>query len=525
MKSGVLLLMAFLFIKLVFEAGADNGSTGRREKARQSESATKRGQVLGCDVSHCTPLSAGHISCSLDAVLGQHEQTRKYIAATHHRAHPAQTYLVDANPYPASYVTLDDPSLPRGLFEIEHIQELDYCYVVQRSANFDTDLFGMIKKTSCSAPAALPFRASVLRLSNAFVNQHGGEYINSLHAFTCHAHFVFGGCNDNVALTSDPGILAGVEDATVIDRAVIIGTRWGSSFYHWLLEELPRLAYVLPLLKADPNIRILTHDHRANRRIFEWLGLSPSRLVPIRDNAMFFVRDLLVPPVAHCGRPALTASAVFRRAVWASLEEKGLLSPGSRDKSSDELSKRKSGGGEGGSQIGPGHVLASNSSGHIVVITRGGTRQTTNHAELMAALRTAFPTRQFFEYGPDFVPLEETARIFSNARGVLGVHGAGMTNLIFTPSSSFLVEFHPHESNQIVHPNACHQGSADAFGQRHHMVWLAEGSFNGGVTIPPALAIAAICALDGGPASVCDSHKDLGEPAGPFFLTRQRPSA
>jgi hypothetical protein len=472
----------------------------------------------GCDVSSCETLGQRNLACSLDTLLGQHVADRKLVAATFNLKHPVQTYLISANPFPPGYATLDDPAV-QGVFELLPAPALDYCYTVQRGKNFASDdVVGLIKKMDCAAPGALPFNASTLRLRSVFVNQHGGDYMNSLHAYTCEAHFLFGGCNENIALSESPSVLQGVDRSLRVHRAVSIATRWGSSYYHWLLEELPRLAYVLPQLRADPSMRIITHDHRANRRIFEWLGLDPARVLPTSLDQMFFVDDLLVPPVAHCGRPALTAARLFREELFHALRAAGIITiaPAKRsqplDDKSDEtaqLAHQKS------------SREAHNSDGHIVVIARGGSRHTVNHGQLMVALRTGFPDRVFVEYGPNFVDLQETARIFGNARGVVGVHGAGMTNMIFSPSSAFLVEFHPHESNQVTHPNICHQGSADAFGQRHHMVWLTKGAFNDGVTIPPSLAIAAICKFDGGPDATCKAHTSLGSPAGPSFLTRE----
>lgn len=468
--------------------------------------ASPKGLVsVGCDVSQCTktgPVGAERLACSLDSLLDQHRGDRKLVAATYNRKHPAQTYLIDPNPFPSTYALLSDAKV-QGVFALLPLPALDYCYTVARGKNFATnDLMGLIEKVPCGQAGALPFNASVLEVRDVFVNQHGGEYTNSLHAFSCRAHFVFGGCNENVPLDGNAGVLAGVEDAVVVDHAVNIATRWGSSYYHWLLEELPRLAYVLPMLRADPSLKIITHDHRANRRVYEWLGLSASQVLPVRGSEMFFVRTLLVPPVAHCGRPALTASQAIRQELFRHFRTAGMIGGGSPPAAEGEQE--------------------SDNEGHIVVIARGGTRHTVNHVQLLAALQSAFPDRAFVEYGPSFVSLEDTARIFGNARGVVGVHGAGITNMIFSPSSAFLLEFHPHESNQIAHPNVCHQGSAHVFGQRHHMVWLAEGAFNDGVTIPVDHAIAGICALDGGPASTCDDHADLGEPVGPAFLTRQR---
>eukprot|EP00047_Mylnosiga_fluctuans_P006675 m.248432 g.248432 ORF g.248432 m.248432 type:complete len:478 (+) comp15727_c0_seq1:196-1629(+) len=427
--------------------------------------------VAACDITSCELRGESEtrtLHCDVQALLAQNTSDRVLVAATMDPAHPVQTYLLQPSPFPSTYVPLTNEAAAAatGLKPSPH---LDYCYRVHRSKGYDTDLMGIVQHADCAEAGAINAKAFVLNFNNAFISLHGNVYINSLHVYSCGAHVLFGGCNENMPLESH--MLS--DSAVVVDKAVAIMTRWGSSYYHWVIEELPRLAYVIEMLLANPDIRIITHDHVGNRLFFEFLGLDPKRVVPVQGNTVFFVRELAVPPVAHCGRPALTASHKYRERLRRGMAERGLIS---------------------------GHDAAGK---HIVVIQRDGPRHTTNHGELMTALRSTFPRETFVEFGPHFVPANDTAAIFGNAKGVVGVHGAGFSNIVFSPSSAFIVEFHPRESNQNTHPNICHQGSAAGFGMEHVLVWLPDGQFNGGVSIPVQQAIQHLCKLIGSQDELC----------------------
>jgi capsular polysaccharide biosynthesis protein len=432
----------------------------------------------GCDIRACEIDNEATMRCNVHALLDQHSVDRVHLAATTDLRHPVQPYLLDPSPWPHEYEPLTR-NLSGGV--VRWVHTLDYCYILDRHPEYATDLMSLVLPSSCDAPSAVPARGFLLIFHNAFINLRGGEYENSLQVFDCSSHVLFGGCNENVPLLRSNrdqaiNILQGIESSTIVPRAVAIMTRWGSSYYHWILEELPRLMYVREELASDPTISILMHDHSSNRFLLHMLGISPNRIVPVHGSSVFFVRQLLVPPVAPCGRPSISAIRAMRDLLRNYLRQNGVL---------------------------PSEPDAQGR--HVLVIQRSGPRQTHNHAELMAALRRAFPALVFEEYGPHFVSINETARLFGGARGVIGVHGAGMSNVVFSAPGAFLLEFHPHGSNQKTHPNFCHQGTAAALDMRHAMVWLGEGEFNGAVTIPPQEAIRALCAFEGGPASTCAS--------------------
>ena len=316
------------------------------------------------------------------------------------------------------------------------------------------------------------------------------DRLGMLKVFNCHTHTVFGGCNENVGLAHSE-LLHGTDNAVVVDTAVVIATRWGWSFYHWIIEELPRLAYVAHMLAEDPNLQVIAHDFPENRLMFELLGVSADRIVAVHRNQMFFVRRLYVPPVAHCGRPALTASRHYRESLRRGLEKRGIIKNGSAMESGKGDGEE---GEDGGESMLPGHV---------VVIQRWGGRRTANQAQLLDALRGSFPRLSFVQYGPEPASLETTGRVFAQARGIIAVHGAGISNVVFSQSGAFLIEIHPRGSNQQTHPNICHQGTAEIFGVRHTLLWVREGSFNADVVVPIPEVVAAVCRFEGGPLATC----------------------
>src|ERR1700722_10425621 len=72
-------------------------------------------------------------------------------------------------------------------------------------------------------------------------------------------------------------------------------------------------------------------------------------------------------------------------------------------------------------------------------IEREGTRQVENATEVRNFLEHA----GFVTIRLEGVPLLEQVRLFASAEFVVGAHGAGLSNLLFTPPSARVIEFMP----------------------------------------------------------------------------------
>lgn len=88
-----------------------------------------------------------------------------------------------------------------------------------------------------------------------------------------------------------------------------------------------------------------------------------------------------------------------------------------------------------------GYGIASPKPSRRLYVTRNDTRKRRirNEAELMPLL-----ARHGFEsVAPGRLPLKEQASLFAGAEAIVGPHGAGMTNILFSPPGARVVEIFP----------------------------------------------------------------------------------
>ena len=84
---------------------------------------------------------------------------------------------------------------------------------------------------------------------------------------------------------------------------------------------------------------------------------------------------------------------------------------------------------------------------HVVVISRQGVgrREMANRAELLDGLQARLPKLKLVSFGERgaLTSIAHTASVFRGACGVVGVHGAGLTNACFMERPGFIMEIRP----------------------------------------------------------------------------------
>jgi len=76
----------------------------------------------------------------------------------------------------------------------------------------------------------------------------------------------------------------------------------------------------------------------------------------------------------------------------------------------------------------------------IVIQRTGAARSTANHKTLVDGLRAAFPGRKIVEFASPAKNLAEDIDLFRSAVAVVGVHGAGLNNMMFCDVGTTVVE-------------------------------------------------------------------------------------
>lgn len=222
-----------------------------------------------------------------------------------------------------------------------------------------------------------------------------------------------------------------------LDTAFMIGQYWGESYYHGMIEDLPRLMYVKDLnvpttttILAMPGA--LTTQNRTqhfwNPYILEsstisWIPYQP-------QNTIYFVKRLIVPTGTPCGKVQSKPVQFVR----------------------ERLSRH----------------FQTNDTKPVILVQQRSHRGLRNHDELVRSLEERFAECCEIVVHHDHQDMEEYATLHHRATVVIGPHGAGFSNLIFTNINIIrgMIELHSTEGNlgPTKLPNPCHQITAKALG-------------------------------------------------------------
>ena len=92
----------------------------------------------------------------------------------------------------------------------------------------------------------------------------------------------------------------------------------------------------------------------------------------------------------------------------------------------------------------------------LALLYRKGQRVVLNEADVTQGLRAAFPDADVFEFRPDDMSFGEQVAAMRNTTLLLGVHGAGLTNLLFLPPGAAVVEIMPWHWERRAYERMAH---------------------------------------------------------------------
>jgi hypothetical protein len=101
----------------------------------------------------------------------------------------------------------------------------------------------------------------------------------------------------------------------------------------------------------------------------------------------------------------------------------------------------------------------------VAVFREEWLRRILNFDEVVATLRRVFTDVEWHIYNRQ--PIEEGAELFSKAKYVFAPHGAGLSNIIFCPKSTVVIEL-----IDLYAPNLCYWHLSEMIGHAHYMIPL-----------------------------------------------------
>ena len=239
----------------------------------------------------------------------------------------------------------------------------------------------------------------------------------------------------------------------------LAATSGRSNYYHWMFDMVPRIELVLSGMPGARIDRWLVPRTRlqAATDLLAACGVDASRTCwQPRGGHVECERLLVSGPPAPLGGPTARSIAFLRERC---LRFAGAIAPGGRRK---------------------------------LLLLRRGTRRIANLADLEPVIR---------DHGLEAVATEglglaEQVRLFSEARVVVGVHGAGLANAVFMPPGAAMVEVMPP-----WYMTACYLVLANEAGMRYRAVegGRADPAGKGAhqdVTVDPGQLDAQLRSLD-----------------------------
>ena len=237
------------------------------------------------------------------------------------------------------------------------------------------------------------------------------------------------------------------DELIVYDEIFVTTQYWGASYFHMTIENLPRLAAFIEFLRNHSSIRIhMSNDlsQTANKRAANHaaqslaaLGIDPKRMV----YGTVIGRLVYLPRITPCGNGLLAEVQILAARYH------------------NYISK----------------YLNENQHSSVVLIIRQGAQNGRNmprsvYDQIQTMLtKLLVNSRLKLETFDDKKRLSfsETLRLFYRARMVIGLHGAGLANVIYSRPGTVVIEMLCQPSSEV---NPCYIHTAGILGHRYHAI-------------------------------------------------------
>lgn len=188
----------------------------------------------------------------------------------------------------------------------------------------------------------------------------------------------------------------------IIDgTALLVGSPVGRNYFHWLFEAVPR--WLLARDRIDPGTKVLVHKLGSmERSALEAAGVPPELIFGLPEDENLLIEKLFVGPRGVQGSAQIMPAAVSAlRSIVTGVSETG---------------KR-------------------------LYVSREGSdrRGVANEAEVLEMLSQ----HDFRGIQPGELSVRAQADEFAKGAVILGMHGAGLANTVFSPAQATVVELQP----------------------------------------------------------------------------------
>ncbi|ESN97794.1 hypothetical protein HELRODRAFT_193201 [Helobdella robusta] len=300
-----------------------------------------------------------------------------------------------------------------------------------------------------------PYALYLTVIQDAVINLVGDVITGSykIVPFTC--------SHDNI-----PTIPIEYPESTVYKEVFIVTQFWGTSYFHKLIEVMPRLAPYRKFLKD--NKQVLIHAPEERRQVSEMLnilGINSERII----TGVVRAKVVYLPQGTPCGFPQVQGLQLLSHYMKLSLNKMQNNITVNTDNSNKNKAHKS--------------LLPK----QLLLIKRSGLRRFRQQKEIENAVKTFCGRNNltFVLFDDNPVPsLPETMSIFHSSSFVVAPHGAGLANVMFCKQGSIIIE----GVCNPPHVNMCYQFVSHVLGMRYHAIPSKSGC-EGFIDINPQIII------------------------------------
>lgn len=198
--------------------------------------------------------------------------------------------------------------------------------------------------------------------------------------------------------------------------------KWNHGFYHFMTEALPMILFVNKM--TNEKYDILSCHAGFIEPVLRYFGVN---------NRVFYSAETFDQPkymavrmpTIECGNPSLEKIQLIREVIC----QKTVFMP----------------------KVG------------ILVFRKENVRRIHNFEEVFEMLQRVYPHIVWHIF--DSLPIADAVMLFSRAKIIVGAHGAGLTNMLFSPTGTTVVEF-----ADLENPNICYWHLAEMLKNRHLII-------------------------------------------------------
>jgi len=202
-----------------------------------------------------------------------------------------------------------------------------------------------------------------------------------------------------------------VESIHTIDESAVILGDWGTNYYHILTEEIPNLIKINKYSKTLPVI--MNHNETYIKDILSVFKFE-NPIIKIDKSNLYNIRKCYTTNISLSGKPSKYELELVRNY----LINKNII----------KMEKQELG---------------------VIIYRIEDERRILNHNDMLNHLNNKYSNIKWVVF--HVMSFLDTINLFSKAKIIIAPHGAGLTNMMFSPTGCNIIELMPYSD-----PNECY---------------------------------------------------------------------